>query len=114
MNPWSGQTQGVCIDGVNSAVRADMIGQNQLAWMLNGTVRDGKARTRSRLIERLVLPDGKVQGAGYFSLRSGKLIFSISGIPYRVSVSANDFLAQEISLPWRNSATRPMAWMCET
>lgn len=111
---WIKETQGICIDGVNTAVRPSLIGPNQLSWMMNGSVRDGKPKTRPALVERLVLPTGKVQGAGYFSRDEGIGILSIGGHIYRMLISGNTFSTDEIPLAFQNSSLRPMAWMQET
>ncbi len=111
---WIGASQGICIDGVNSAVRPYLIGERQVAWMVNGSVRGGQPRTRPAIVQRLVLPSGKVQGAGFFSVNRGKIILSIGGDIYRVNVSGNAFSHDQVSLPWRNSAALDTAWMQET
>lgn len=114
MKDWSGQTLGLCIDGVNTSVDPDLVGERQVSWLINGSIRGGKARTRPALVQRLVLPTGKVQGAGYFSVNRGKIILSIGGIPYRVNVLGNKFTYDSISLPWQNSSILNTAWMQET
>ena len=114
MNEWIGTTQGICIDGVNSAVRPDMIGQSQIAWGLNATVREGKPRTRTGIVQRLLLPDGRVQGAGYFSQGNGEMVFMIGGKPYRITMNGNTFSDMLLPLPFYNSEILPTAWMQET
>jgi hypothetical protein len=111
---WTGQTQGLCIDGVNSAVRPDLIGQNQLAWMTNGSVRDGKPRTRIGLAQRLILPAGKFQGAGFFSANEGMLVLSIGGLLSRVMLVGNDYVGESIPLGFANASNLDEVWMCET
>lgn len=113
-NPWLGASQGVCIDGVNSGVRPDLIQSTQLAWMLNGTVRDGKPKTRPPLVQRAFLPSGRVQGIGYFSINSGEMVVMVAGKPYRITMAGNNFSQLPISLPWYNSTARPISWFCET
>lgn len=113
-NDWIGQSQGLCIDGVNSAVRPDLIGANQLAWMINGTVRDGKPRTRIGLVQRLILPSGKFQGVGYYSQGQGKLVFSIGGLLSRVLLMGNDFINENVPLSFPNASNLDEVWMCET
>lgn len=113
-NPWLQETQGICTSGVNSAVRPDLIGQDQIVWGTNMTTRDGKPRTRSGLVQRMLLPAGKVQGAGYFSQRGGMLILSIGGYLYRVTATGNNFTLLPIDMDFPNSAALPSAWMVET
>lgn len=113
-NDWIGSSMGLCVDGVNSALRPDLIGPTQLAWMVNGTVRDGKPRTRNGLVQRLVLPEGKVQGAGYYSQSNGILVLAIGGKLYRVLLNGTTFSYEEITLSFYNSAVLESAWMVET
>jgi hypothetical protein len=113
-NPWIGATQGIAIDGVNSAVRPDLIQSTQLAWAMNATVRDGKPRTRPALHQRAFLPEGRVQGAGFFNTGSGEIILMIAGKPYRVTATGNNFSWELLELDFYNSTLLPTAWMCET
>lgn len=113
-NDWMQSSQGLCIDGVNSSVRPDLIGSNQLAWMENGTVRDGKPRTRPGMVQRLILPPGRFQGAGYYSLGSGKIMLSIGGHIYRVFLQGSEFIEEEVPLAFQNSSLLDEAWMVET
>lgn len=113
-NDWVPVSQGLCIDGVNSSIRPDLIGENQVAWGVNMTVRDGKARTRNGFVQRAILPAGRFQGAGFYSTYGGKLILSIGGNLYRVLVQGNTFTTEQIALAFRNSAIIDNAWMVET
>lgn len=113
-NDWSQATQGLCIDGVNSAVRPDLIGQNQVAWMINGTVRDGKPRTRIGMRQVLILPDGKFQGSGFYSNSGGRIMLSIGGHIYRTFLIGNDFVSEEVPLSFNNAGNLDDAWMVET
>ncbi len=113
-NDWQQVSQGLCIEGVNSAVRPDLIGQNQVAWMINGTVRDGKPRTRIGLKQVLILPNGKFQGTGFYSNSGGRLMFSIGGKLYRAFLVGNDFTYEEVTLGFDNAPNLDDAWMVET
>lgn len=107
--------QVVVKDGVNSGLTPDQIGLAQMAWAVNTTIRDGKARTRTyKLVQRATLPKGLVQGAGYFSRDNGQFILSISGQIWRVLINANNTEINQIPLEFRNSALNWQAWMCET
>lgn len=114
MNDWLTFSQRICVDGVNSALGPNLIGERQLAWMVNGSVRGGQPRTRPGLVQRLMLPSGKIQGAGFFSIDRGKIILSIDGELHRVNVRGDEFSHDEIALAWRNSAALDTAWMQET
>ncbi len=82
--------------------------------MINGTVRDGKPRTRTGLVQRLILPEGRFQGAGFYSQGSGKIILSIGGELHRVLIQGNSFVSEDIPLGFPNASNLDEAWMCET
>lgn len=112
---WIGpETQGLCIAGVNTAVRPDLIEGNQIVWGTNMQVRDGKPRTRGAFVQRAVLPTGIIQGAGYYSLRSGMMVVSIGGELTRLTFLGNNVFQNEIPLGFVNSPTLKNAWMVET
>lgn len=112
---WLEQTQEICADGVNTAVRPNRIGQHQLAWGGNISVRDSAAHSRGAvLVQRTTLPKGRLQGAGYFSRDGGQFILSIWGQLWRLLVNGNNVSVDQIPLEFRNSSILPEAWMCET
>lgn len=100
--------------GVSSAYEPELLPTNQLAWMKNGRIRGGKPSTRPNLRERLILPQGNLQGIGYFSGYGGMLIASIGGRIYKIRISNRTFSYEEISLAWVNSPVLHNAWMQET
>lgn len=100
--------------GVSSAFDAELIPQNQLAWMKNGRIRGGKAHTRPFLKERMILPTGLIQGASYFSIQDGMLVVQVDGKIYRVRINTHTFSYEPIPLEWDNSGVLPYAWMQET
>ncbi len=107
--------QDVVSDGVNTAFRPNKIGPYQLSWASNVSVRDSSAKSRGNaLIQRAVLPKGRVQGAGYFSRDGGQFIVSIWGQLHRILLNGPRATVDMIPLPWRNSAILPEVWMCET
>lgn len=107
--------QEVVSDGVNTAFRPNKIGPYQLSWAANLSVRDSSPQTRGNaLIQRAVLPKGRVQGAGYFSRDGGQFIVSIWGQLHRILLTGNNAVIDQIPLAWRNSSIIPEVWMCET
>ena len=52
-----------------------------LAWMLDATIRGGMAATRPPIRSLGYLPDGLIQGAGYFSVQDGMIVCSIGPLP---------------------------------
>lgn len=107
--------QEICSDGVNTAVRPNRIGQFQLAWGGNISVRDSAAHTRKNvLIQRATLPKGRVQGTGYFSRDGGQFIIAIWGQLWRLLLNGNNATIDSIPLEFRNSSILPQCWMCET
>ncbi len=113
-NPWLQETQGLCISGVNTATRADLVSLDQLVWGTNMQVRDGKPRTRSALVQRATLPPGRVQGLGFFSQRGGMMVASIDGQLTRVTVMGNQVVQLPIAIDYENAGNLPEVWMTET
>jgi hypothetical protein len=112
---WIPQMQEVCADGVNTANRPNRIGQYQLAWGGNISVRETAVKSRGNvLIQRATLPKGRVQGVGYFSRDGGQFIMSIWGQLHRMLVAGNNVTIDSIPLEFRNSSILPQCWMCET
>jgi hypothetical protein len=66
--------------------------------------------------ERLILPEGLVQGGSYFSIQNGMLVVQIGGRIYRIRVGVrdSDFSYEEIPLTFINSPVLTTAWMVET
>ena len=100
--------------GVSSAVSPEMIQPAQVAWAMNCSFRGGKPSTRPALRYRTGLPNGLVQGAGYFGVQQGMGVISIMGRLYRIRANPNNCTWEEITLPWRNSAVLKQVWMCQT
>ncbi len=112
---WGSEVFTTFLDGVNSAVEPSLIPQTQLGWMLDGTIRGGMPATRPPIKSLGYLPDGLVQGAGYFSAQDGMLVISIGGQLYRLRIGPHvEFTAESIPLGFVNSALLQEAWFCET
>lgn len=113
---WLVEQFSTCEAGISSALDSELIPQNQLAWLRNGRIRGGKQHTRPFLRQRLVLPDGLVQGGSYFSVQNGMIVMQIAGRIYRIRIGTTDagFSYEEIPLSFLNSPTLPTAWMVET
>lgn len=112
---WIQTMQEVFVDGVNTANRPNRIGQYQLPWLANGSVRDTAVKSRGNaLVQRTTLPKGRVQGHGYFSRDGGYFIVSIWGQLWRILITGNNVSFDMIPLEFRNSSILPECWMCET
>ena len=112
---WIAVDQTVLNDGVNSAFRPDQIGNSQMAWASNVSIRDGKPRTRGfGLIQRAILPKGQVQGEGFFSADNGMFLFSIWGQIWRMLVTANNVALDQVPMDFPNSPIIGQVFMCET
>lgn len=105
-----------CEAGASSAFDPELIPDNQLAWLRNGRIRGGKQHTRPFLRQRMVLPQGLVQGGSYFSVQGGMFVMQINGRIYRLRIGNrdSDFSYEEIPLDFINSPVLPTAWMVET
>lgn len=112
---WDTEVFSTVLDGVNSYLEPNLIPQSQNAWQLNATIRGGMTRTRPPIRSLGYLPDGLVQGAGYFSIQDGMIVVSIAGQLYRLRIGPNtEFTAESIALSFANSPTLQEAWFCET
>lgn len=112
---WISVDQVVLNDGINGAFRPDQIGNAQAAWASNLSITDGKPKTRAfSLVQRGILPKGRVQGAGFFSAQEGMFILSIWGQLWRVLVTGNNISVDPIPLDFVNSSIIRQVWMCET
>lgn len=100
--------------GVNSAFSPDELPVDQVAWMLNGAIRDGKPHTRPPIRSLGYLPEGIIQGAGYFSAQNGMIILSVAGALYRLRIGERTFSYESIPLSFPNSPRLKEAWFCET
>lgn len=101
-------------EGVNSAVSAEMISPQQLAWAKNVINRGGKPGTRPPLIHRMALPSGLVQGASYFGVQGGMGVAMISGRAWRLRINPNSYTAEQITLPFNNSGVIKKVYMQQT
>ena len=112
---WIPAIQSTVNDGVNSAFRPDQIGNAQMAWASNVSIRDGKMKTRDyKLVQRATLPKGMYQGGSYFSVQDGMFVISIWGQLWRITVNGTVVSVDQIALDSRNSSIIPQVWFCET
>lgn len=100
--------------GVNSGMSPDIIQADQLAWARNVNLRNGKPETPWGLVERGVLPFGKVQGMKEFSFGDGVLIMSIAGRVYSIAPDYATIAIDEFVLPVQRSKTLNKTFMEET
>jgi hypothetical protein len=111
---WSTILFGNCTGGVSSASDPDFVAEGMLAWGKNIDVRGGRARTRPAFVRRIALPNGIVQGMGYFGVMGGMLVLSIAGRLYKVRVNSREMSCDEIFLDFVNSSRERHCWMCQT
>lgn len=111
---WDSEVFFAVTSGVNSAVDPDLIQPDQNAWMLNTAIRGGKAHTRPPIRSLGYLPEGLVQGAGYFSAQEGMIVISVSGRLYRLRIGERTFAVEPIPMGFHNSPRLKQAWFCET
>ncbi len=112
---WDTEVFATSLDGVNSQLEPNLIPQTQQSWMLNSVIRGGMPRTRPPMRSLGYLPDGLIQGAGYFSAQDGMIVISIGGKLWRLRIGPHsEFTAESIPLGFDNSALLQEAWFCET
>lgn len=112
---WDTEVFSTVLDGVNSYLEPNLIPQSQNAWQLNAVIRGGMTKTRPPIRSLGYLPEGLIQGAGYFSIQDGMIVVSIGGRIYRLRIGPHtEFTAEEIPLSFPNSPVLQEAWFCET
>jgi len=102
------------IEGANTGVDPDLVLNGQYAWAKNMTTRKGKLKTRPRLIERAVLPGGRVQALEFFSEGGGSLLSSINGFIYKIVPSLTTATVSLLDAPKQRSPIVPQIFMQET
>jgi hypothetical protein len=109
---WLSDVQATAIDGVHSGREPELIGEQQLAYARNISARGGRAHSRPRLVNRLALPNGKLQGVRLFRANE-RLIASLGGRVYEINPDDWSYV-EKTSNDDRNSALRPRHYYCET
>jgi len=110
------QTDGTLtvLGGVNAADAPDLIGQSEVAWATNARLRGGKANPRGGWHERMILPYGRVDGLGSFSLDRGMLVASIGSRLYRITASSESFEIDQIIYDGQRATNAENVWMTQT
>jgi len=96
--------------GVSSGIEADQILQDQAAWAVNGSLRNGRFRVRPPFKERLTLPSGNIQGADIFESSVGHIVTYIDGYLYRVVVDNEEFSYERVDTEFQGSTTALTVW----
>lgn len=127
---WLADTQATVIDGMNRGREPELLSEQQAHYLRNVSIRGGRVRSRPRIVKRMTMPVGLMQGAKVFEA-AGKVIASINGKIFEVDTNA--WTSTELS-GWlhpsenslsteaknqlrdsrRNSPKQPRVWMCET
>lgn len=114
---WQGWNLETFPGGVSSAVSPDLLPPNQCAWGMNADFRGSKVMTRPNIEQQLFLPNGLVQGAGFFNIQGGMLIVMIDGFPYRIRIGVqggSGFSCDKIPGTFQNSPIIQQVWMAQT
>lgn len=111
---WNSEQFEVYTAGVNSAVDPRLIGQSQLAWAMNMSMRGGTPSVRPAFHKLMTFPAGLYQGSGYFSVQDGMLVSSVAGNLYKIKVGEHSATYEQIQLTYPNHPLRKMAWFCQT
>jgi hypothetical protein len=101
--------------GVQSGLPPNTLPRDQLAWLVNGTTRNGFPRQRPGWSKRALTGDaittGLFQGAGIFK-HANELVLSRAGRIYAINLSS--YVVRELTDPAdRNSPILRRAWFCE-
>lgn len=104
--------------GVNSGIAPNTLAPNQLAWLVNGTLRGGFARTRPAWkrctlefdASQSAVEDGLFQGASPFSF-ANQLVLKVAGRFFSIDVST--FNVNEITPDTGDNPALRRAWYAE-
>jgi len=115
---WSGGVDSNNVTTIQSEFTPDGLGRNQLAWLINGTVRNGGISPRFGWNDLGKVWDGDklYQGAEVYEPDSGLpyLIASVGGHIYRVDPDAvQNKVDLSDAFGISNPATLPQAWLCQ-
>ena len=111
---WEKEAQAIVTGGVSTALDPEYIGESQLAWAVNCSLRDGKPKPRFGLYERAILPSGKVNGAVSYASRNGMIVMMIDGYLHYISPTSSTFTVEDIPLDFQNYPDAKEAFFCET
>jgi hypothetical protein len=75
---WLGDTQATVVDGMNRGREPELISEQQAAMLRNVSIRGGRVRSRPRIVKRVSLQAGLMQGAAVFRA-GGRILVSLSG-----------------------------------
>lgn len=108
--------------GIDSGIPASLLGQNEVSWAVNTTMRGGFLKPRPGMVKRPLrftdgttltnFETGRFQGAGTYYDTDGNPNFAVmvSGRTFKLSVTQN-YLVSDISIPGDlNQPDAPHAW----
>ena len=108
---WLSDTQATVLDGMNRGREPELISEQQAALLRNVSIRGGRVRSRPRIVKRMSLPNGLMQGASIFNA-SSQIVASIGGKFYVIDPKA--WTAEQKNATDLNSSKQPRVWFAET
>lgn len=108
---WLADTQATVLDGMNRGREPELLTEQQAHLLRNVSIRGGRIRSRPRIVKRMALPTGLMQGASVFQA-SSQILVSVAGNIY--AINPRTWESELKTTSDRNSAKLPRAWFCET
>jgi len=114
LEQWTPGGQTIVTGGVSSGLAPDAIRPDQLAWARNINLRDGKPETPWGLVERAVLPFGRVQAIKPATFGEGQLVMSLNGRIYKIVPDYSEVEIEELTVPFPRAECAKKSFMVET
>ena len=108
---WLADTQATVADGMNRGREPELISEQQAHLLMNVSTRGGRVRSRPRIVKRLTLPAGLMQGASVFKALS-RIVVSLGGRIHEID--PQDWAITERTGSEVNSPKQPRVWFGET
>jgi hypothetical protein len=108
---WLADTQATVVDGMNRGREPELLSEQQAHLLRNVSIRGGRVRSRPRIVKRMTIPTGFMQGAKVFEA-AGKIISAVNGRVHEIDPQT--WASTELTGSDVNSAKQPRVFMCET
>jgi hypothetical protein len=108
---WLADTQATVLDGMNRGREPELLSEQQAHLLRNVSIRGGRVRSRPRVVKRMALPNGLMQGASVFNA-SSQIVASLGGKFF--VIDPRTWEIEQKNADDLNSPKQPRVWFCET
>jgi hypothetical protein len=108
---WLADTQATVLDGMNRGREPELLSEQQAHLLRNVSIRGGRVRSRPRVVKRMSLPAGLMQGAAVFNA-SSQIVASLGGKFY--VIDPKTWAVEQKNASDLNSPKQPRVWFAET